>query len=90
MCGEREFPWLIGHSPLLKEAKAGTQDRNPEAGIEAEVLEECCVVTCSPWFVQPGSLYSPAALPRSDAAPSKPGPLRAIINQEMHGDAFTG
>ena len=39
---------LPHHSPSLKEAKAGSQDRNLEAGAEAEVIEEYCLHICSP------------------------------------------
>jgi len=30
----------VGYCPSLSEAKAGTQDRNLEAGTEAETMEE--------------------------------------------------
>jgi hypothetical protein len=43
------------HNPLLKEAKAGIQDRNLEAGTEAEAIKECCLLASFLWFDQLGS-----------------------------------
>lgn len=34
--------------PSLKEARAGAQDRNLEAGIEAETKEDCSLLACFP------------------------------------------
>jgi hypothetical protein len=47
------------HSPLEKEVKANTQGRTMEAGIEAEAMEECCLLTQSPWLAQPAFLQHP-------------------------------
>jgi hypothetical protein len=42
----------------IKEVRAGAQGRNPEAGTEAEAMEECCLLDCSPWLSQRAYLYS--------------------------------
>jgi hypothetical protein len=42
---------LIGCDPLLREVRAGTQDRNLEAGTEAEATEEHCLLACSACFL---------------------------------------
>jgi len=36
----------------LREVRAGTQDRDPEAGTEAETTQQHCLLTCSPWLTQ--------------------------------------
>lgn len=38
------FTWLIGYGELSREAKAGTQSRNSEAGTEVEMSGVCCVL----------------------------------------------
>lgn len=48
---------LLDHGPLSREAKAGTQGRNLEAGAEAADLEKCCLPACSPWLAQLNLLY---------------------------------
>lgn len=41
---------LIGYSPPPRESRVGAQVRNPEAGTEAEVLEEHCLQACFLWL----------------------------------------
>lgn len=50
------FIWLTRpcHSPSPREIRA-----EPEAGTEAEVMEECCPLPCSPWLPRPALLYNP-------------------------------
>ena len=31
---------------------------NLEAGADAEAMEECCLLACSPWLAHPAFLYS--------------------------------
>jgi hypothetical protein len=37
----------------LKEAEAGIQGRNLEAGTETKAMEERCLLACSSWLTQP-------------------------------------
>lgn len=48
-CRQKELVWLCPTS-LLREARAGPQGRNLEAGTEAEGLEKFCLLACSPWI----------------------------------------
>jgi hypothetical protein len=34
----------------------GNQDRILEAGVDAEAMEECCLLVCLSWLVQPAFL----------------------------------
>ena len=75
---------LLGYSPL-REAYAGTQRKNLEARTEAETMKECCVLTCSQWFMQPTLLYNQGYLPMGVTAHSELCPAilpTSIINQE--------
>lgn len=45
--GRKRFIWLIGYSLSSGEAEVGNQGRNVDAGIEAEAMEEWCVLACS-------------------------------------------
>lgn len=48
--GKHLFPFTVPHSsPLLREVKAGTQER---AETEVEIVEECCLLACSLWLAQ--------------------------------------
>ena len=40
---------IMSHGPL-REAKAGTQNKNLEAGADAEVMEGCCLLACLSWL----------------------------------------
>jgi hypothetical protein len=51
--GRRGFIWLT--LPYHHHSKSG-QDRNLEAGSDAEAMEECCLVACSTWLAQPAFL----------------------------------
>jgi hypothetical protein len=57
-----EFIWLTlpSCSLSLKEARTGTQTGlEPRGGAYAETMEECCLLACSPWLVQPAFLLNP-------------------------------
>lgn len=50
---EEGFIWLVtDYNPPSREAKAGTQGRDLEAGTEAEVMEESCLWACYPQLTQ--------------------------------------
>ena len=52
----KEFIWLIRPhwSPLLMESgEELKQGRNLEAGTDAEAMEGCGFLACSPWLAQP-------------------------------------
>ena len=53
------FIWLTfpDHSPNMREARTGAPGRKLEAETEAEPIEECCLLACSPWLVGPAFLY---------------------------------
>jgi hypothetical protein len=47
------------HIAVRHQRKSGqelTQGRNLEAGADADALEECCLLACFPWFIQPAFL----------------------------------
>lgn len=47
-------------TPKVPEDKNSlTQGRNLEAGAEAEAMEECCLLACSPWSAQPAFIQHP-------------------------------
>jgi hypothetical protein len=48
---KEEISFILQLTVSLKEAKAKTQDRDLEAGAEAE-NGECCLLVCSSRFVQ--------------------------------------
>lgn len=39
----------------MKESRSETQDRNSEAGSEAEIMEDCCLLAC--FCIQPQVLF---------------------------------
>lgn len=45
------------HTPSLRKVRTGTQGRKLVTGTSAEAIEECCLLTCCPWFAQPAFLY---------------------------------
>ena len=45
--GEKWVVSFIVYSPLSKKVRAGTQDKNLEAGTEAEATKETCLLSCS-------------------------------------------
>ena len=45
----------IVHS-RVKSRQELTQGRNLEAGTDAEAMEGCCLLACSPWLAQPAFL----------------------------------
>ena len=50
-----------GHTPSLREVRAGTQGRSLEAAAEAEGMKECCLLACSSWLAWlawPAFLYT--------------------------------
>lgn len=46
--------WFM-HSPPQREVRTGTQGSYLESGTEADAMEECCSLACSPWLAQPSS-----------------------------------
>ena len=53
------FIWLkLPHcsSPLKEVRSENKQDRNLEAGADAEAMEDCCLLPCFPWLAQPAFL----------------------------------
>lgn len=69
------FFHLTTCSLSFREARKGTQGRNLEARIEAEVMEQCCSLACSSWLAQPAFLWHPRATDQ--------GPPTSVINQEI-------
>lgn len=49
--GRKEFVSSHSLQSIVTEARAGAQDRNPEADTEAKTIEEFCSSACSPWFI---------------------------------------
>ena len=58
------------------------EGRNLEAGTEAEIIAEHCLLDYILWFTQPAFLYNPEHLPRNGTAHSGLCPPTSIINQE--------
>jgi hypothetical protein len=87
--GRKGLIWLNrpGHSPSLREAKAGTQTgRSLVTGAEAETTEECCLLTCSCWLAQPAFLlYNCPGVARTALSISAPhtgiGSLTSVANK---------
>ena len=57
----------LGHSPLLREVKAGTQGRKLEAAADAEAIGEHCLRAYPSWLAQPS--YRTQELVSSEMAP---------------------
>ena len=51
------------------EVRARTQDKKLEAGISAETMEECCLLTCVSWLSQSISYSTEDHQPRDDTIP---------------------
>jgi hypothetical protein len=68
-------------SPSLREIRAGTQDRQLEAGIKA--MEGCCLLVCSSWIARPDFLYTQDQLVMGDTThgglPLAPPPIYASL-----------
>ena len=54
--------YFTDYSSSLREVRAGPQ-AGQEAGVEEEVVEECCLLICSPWLTQTASKCTPGPLP---------------------------
>ena len=52
---EKELVYLANSSRSLS-IIGGSQGRNLEVGTKAEAMEECCLLACTSWFVQPAFL----------------------------------
>jgi hypothetical protein len=53
---ERVYSAYTFHIVVHHQRKSGqehTQDRNLEAGVDAEAMEECCLLSCFPGLAQP-------------------------------------
>ena len=55
----KDFFYLTAYSLPWRKIKVESQGRNLEAGTEAESVEECCSLDCSPWLAQPAFIYNP-------------------------------
>jgi hypothetical protein len=62
----------------------GTQGRNLQAGAEAEAMEGCCLLACSPWLAQGIFIYSPGLLAQGWHHPHWAGPFH--INIQVNGE----
>ena len=51
-----EGPHSIAYNSTLQPITEGSQGRNPEAGADAEAMEECCLLAFSSWLAQPAFL----------------------------------
>jgi hypothetical protein len=67
---------------LLREAKIRTQSRKLEAGTEAAVIEEYCILACSSWLVQLVSYTTQDHLLRGSTTYRGLGPPGSRNNQE--------
>lgn len=65
-CGG-EFIRFTLHSASLRQARIGTEGRNLDTRTEADPVEECCLLTYTPWLAQPTSLYNPDHLLWADS-----------------------
>ena len=89
--GNKGFSLLTGlYHSSSKEVRAGTQGGNPEAGTEAEVMEECCLLACFPWLAQLAFLKTTTQNHRPKGGASHYGLslLTLIINQEKFPPLF--
>ena len=51
------------------------QGRNLEAGADAEAMDGCCLLACSPWFAQSAFLYHPGPPAQGWHHSQRAGPL---------------
>jgi len=77
------FIWLIGYSWLLREARAGAQNRKLEAGTQEEIITECCLLARIYWFAWLPYLTR-AHLSMSGTAHSRQGPPLSDRSQENY------
>jgi hypothetical protein len=53
-CRGKGFFTLQQYSSFTEEVRTGTQTgKELEAGVDAEAMEGCCLLTCFNWFAQP-------------------------------------
>ena len=64
----------------LQSITEGSRGRNPEAGTEAETMEERCLTDCSPWLAILHSYIIQEHLLRAGAAHTVLGHSSSIIN----------
>lgn len=67
---------------MIEENQGRNSNKNLEAGIQAESVEECCLLACSLSCAQPVSLHNSELAAQGGTAYSGLGPLTSIINQE--------
>ena len=75
------YPPSVQISPLLREFRADTQGRSPEAGTDTEATKEYGLLACSAWLAQFAFLYTPGLLLRGITALSGMHLPIAMINQ---------
>jgi hypothetical protein len=46
----------LAYMYLLLLSIKGSQNRNLEAGVDAEAMEGCCLLACSSWLAKPAFL----------------------------------
>lgn len=75
---------LLSHSTAEGRSQAEVQGRKLEKGIEAEVMEECCLLAWSSvaWSSCFLILLLQDHLPRGGTTHSRLGPLTSIVSQE--------
>lgn len=79
----KRFVWLTyPESQFVWEVKARTPGRNPKAGTEAEAIDECRFLSCSPWGAQLAFLYNPRSPTWGGSAHSGLGLPVSIIKHE--------
>jgi hypothetical protein len=63
LLGEERVLHFCFHISIRHQRKSGQElkwSRNLEAGADdAQVMEGCCLLVCSPWLAQPAFLYNP-------------------------------
>jgi hypothetical protein len=59
---------------ITKEVRTGTQ-AGQKAGADAEAMEECSLLACLPWLVQPALLYNQDYQPRDGPTHKGTSPL---------------
>lgn len=71
---ERIYFTLTVYSPSWRDARTGSQGRNPGAGTETETMEKHCLLACFLWFVQPNFWHHPRVALLQRAAHSHTNP----------------
>lgn len=77
---EENIYFLLQHSPAWEGVREVVWRGNLEVGTEAEVMEECCLLSCSPWLTQLAFPTTQSHLPRDDTIHGGLSPLTLIIN----------